>query len=266
MSVDVTDQSVDTTAKTDAKPAIFSADLARRVGAEFIGTFVLVFTVVATVLTQQPLAPLAIGAALMISIYAGGHISGAHFNPAVTIAVWVRGRLPIAEVAPYILSQFVGAAAAAAVGVYVVNPTANTPGAFTDARTTLSALRCRARLHLRSRLRRPQRCDQQGQRRQLVLRSRNRLHRRRRCVRSGWHQRWRLQPGRRPRCLDRRPLRLVEHLGSTSSLARLPVRSRVSPSRLEPRRQVSPSIQTAGQPSSADRPFVVCADPDTGSD
>lgn len=140
MSVDVTEQSVDTTEKVDAKPAILSPDLARRIGAEFIGTFVLVFTVVATVLTQQPLAPLAIGAALMISIYAGGHISGAHFNPAVTIAVWVRGRLPIAEVAPYIVSQFAGAAAAAAVGVYVVNPAANNPGAFTDVRTTLSAL------------------------------------------------------------------------------------------------------------------------------
>ena len=140
MSVDVTEQSVDTTKKVDAKPAILSADLARRIGAEFIGTFVLVFTVVTTVLTQQPLAPLAIGAALMISIYAGGHISGAHFNPAVTIAVWVRGRLPIVEVAPYIVSQFLGAAAAAAVGVYVVNPASNNPGAFTDVRTILSAL------------------------------------------------------------------------------------------------------------------------------
>jgi aquaporin Z len=59
------------------------------------------------------LAPLAIGSALMIMIYAGGHVSGGHYNPAVTLAVWLRGRCPTAEVLPYIGSQIAGAIAAA---------------------------------------------------------------------------------------------------------------------------------------------------------
>jgi aquaporin Z len=49
----------------------------------------------------------------MVMIYAGGHISGAHFNPAVTIAVWLRGRCPASDVAPYIVSQVLGASVAA---------------------------------------------------------------------------------------------------------------------------------------------------------
>jgi aquaporin Z len=53
---------------------------------EFIGTFFLVFTVGAAVRSGAALAPLAIGAALMVMVYAGGHISGGHYNPAVTLA------------------------------------------------------------------------------------------------------------------------------------------------------------------------------------
>jgi aquaporin Z len=51
--------------------------------AEFIGTFFLVLTIGCTVVGQGagPLAPLAIGSALMVMIFAGGHISGGHFNP-----------------------------------------------------------------------------------------------------------------------------------------------------------------------------------------
>ena len=41
-------------------------------------------------------APLAIGSALMVMVYAGGHVSGGHYNPAVTLAVWLRGRRPAA--------------------------------------------------------------------------------------------------------------------------------------------------------------------------
>lgn len=61
---------------------------------EFIGTFFLVLTIGFTVLEPGAgaMAPLAIGSALMVMIYAGGHISGAHYNPAVTLAVWMRGR------------------------------------------------------------------------------------------------------------------------------------------------------------------------------
>jgi aquaporin Z len=81
---------------------------------EFIGTFFLVLTVGMTVIEPGAgnLAPLAIGSALMIMVFAGGHISGGHYNPAVTIAVWLRGRCPSADVAGYIGSQLLGAVAA----------------------------------------------------------------------------------------------------------------------------------------------------------
>src|SRR5882672_8291437 len=82
---------------------------------ESIGTFFLVLTIGCTVIGRDPhvVAPLAIGAMLMVMIYAGGHVSGAHYNPAVTLAVWMRGRCPAADVAPYWISQIVGALAAA---------------------------------------------------------------------------------------------------------------------------------------------------------
>ena len=80
---------------------------------EFIGTFFLVLTIGCNVLGGNALAPLAIGSALMIMIYAGGHISGAHFNPAVTLAVTVRGKCSIADAVPYIIFQVIGAVAAA---------------------------------------------------------------------------------------------------------------------------------------------------------
>ena len=84
---------------------------------EFIGTFFLVLTVGCTVVpgTAGVIAPLAIGSALMVMIYAGGHISGGHYNPAVTLAVWLRGRCDTKDVVPYIISQLAAAAAAAAV-------------------------------------------------------------------------------------------------------------------------------------------------------
>jgi aquaporin Z len=78
---------------------------------EFIGTFFLVFTVGATVIPPGagPLAPLAIGASLMVMIFAGGHISGGHYNPAVTLAVWLRGRCPKRDVIPYWIAQLAAA-------------------------------------------------------------------------------------------------------------------------------------------------------------
>ena len=68
----------------------------RKYIAEFIGTFFLVFTVGCTVIPGAAgvIPALAIGAVLMVMIFAGGHISGGHFNPAVTFAIFVRGRLP----------------------------------------------------------------------------------------------------------------------------------------------------------------------------
>ena len=82
---------------------------------EFIGTFFLVLTIGCTVLPgrENVIPALAIGAALMVMIYAGGHISGGHYNPAVTLGVWMRGRLGSSELAPYWVAQFAGALLAA---------------------------------------------------------------------------------------------------------------------------------------------------------
>lgn len=84
---------------------------------EFIGTFFLVMTVGMTVIEPGAgsMAPLAIGSALMIMVYAGGHVSGGHYNPAVTLAVWLRGRCPAADVVPYWISQIAGSVVASIV-------------------------------------------------------------------------------------------------------------------------------------------------------
>ena len=88
---------------------------------ELVGTFFLVFTIGCTVIGNGagPFAPLAIGSALMVMIFAGGHISGGHYNPAVTLGVWIRGRCDTKDVLPYMLSQVVGAAMAAAAVRYL---------------------------------------------------------------------------------------------------------------------------------------------------
>src|SRR6516164_6153774 len=90
--------------------------------AEFIGTFFLVLTIGCTVIGAGAgvIAPLAIGAALMVMVYAGGHISGGHFNPAVTLAVFTRGRCETKDVIPYWIAQLLAGAAAACAGVYLV--------------------------------------------------------------------------------------------------------------------------------------------------
>ncbi|HEU0039263.1 MAG TPA: aquaporin [Verrucomicrobiae bacterium] len=84
---------------------------------EFIGTFFLVLTIGCTVLTREPgmIPPLAIGAVLMVMIFAGGHVSGAHYNPAVTLAVFIRGRCDKKDVGPYMVAQFAAAIVAAIV-------------------------------------------------------------------------------------------------------------------------------------------------------
>jgi aquaporin Z len=83
--------------------------------AEFIGTFFLVLTIGMTVIKPDlgTFAPLAIGATLMVMVYACGHVSGSHFNPAVTLAVWLRGRCPASDVPGYLAAQVIGAVLAA---------------------------------------------------------------------------------------------------------------------------------------------------------
>jgi aquaporin Z len=80
---------------------------------ELIGTFFLVLTIGCSVIGGATLPPLAIGAVLMVMIFAGGHISGGHYNPAVTLAVTMRGRCSPADAGPYIGSQLLGAVLAA---------------------------------------------------------------------------------------------------------------------------------------------------------
>ena len=69
----------------------------RKYVVEAIGAFFLTFVVAVSVLSGSVFTPLAAGATLMVMIYAGGHISGGHYNPAVTLAVLVRGRIGIRD-------------------------------------------------------------------------------------------------------------------------------------------------------------------------
>jgi aquaporin Z len=92
---------------------------------EAIGTFFLVFTIGQTVKgpDSAAIAPLAIGAALMVMVYAGGHFSGGHYNPAVTLGVTIRGKLPWAEAGPYMIAQVIGAVVAAGVVLFIKGST-----------------------------------------------------------------------------------------------------------------------------------------------
>ena len=97
--------------------------------AELIGTFFLVLTIGCTVIGSGAgaFAPLAIGSALMVMVFAGGHISGAHFNPAVTLGIWLRGKCEAKDVAPYMIFQIVGATLAAFAVKLLKGATAVTP-------------------------------------------------------------------------------------------------------------------------------------------
>ena len=87
---------------------------------EFIGTFFLLLTIGCAVIIGGAgiSAPLAIGSILMVMIYAGGHISGGHYNPAVTLAVFIRGRCEKRDVVPYWIAQLLGALVASLVLEY----------------------------------------------------------------------------------------------------------------------------------------------------
>jgi aquaporin Z len=76
---------------------------------EAVGTFFLVLTIGLTVLAGTLFAPLAIGSILMAMVYMGGHISGAHYNPAVSIAALIGGKMARRDLLPYIAAQLVGA-------------------------------------------------------------------------------------------------------------------------------------------------------------
>jgi aquaporin Z len=94
----------------------------RKYVTEFIGTFGLVFTVGCAIFSGTAMAPLAIGAALMVLVYAGGHISGGHYNPAVTLGVFLRGKMSLGEAGPYWGAQFIGAFLAAWLAKFTAHP------------------------------------------------------------------------------------------------------------------------------------------------
>ncbi len=97
--------------------------LARKLVVELIGTFFFVLTIglvaVGVDAVNGAIAPLAIGSALMVMVYAGGHISGGHYNPGVTLAVWIRGRIATGDVIPYMVAQVLGAVLAGLLVVYL---------------------------------------------------------------------------------------------------------------------------------------------------
>jgi len=92
---------------------------------EFIGTFFLTLTICLAGVFESgtsELAPFAIASTLMVMIYAGGHVSGAHYNPAVTISIYLRGACEKSEIAPYIASQLAAAVTAAVISSSVFMP------------------------------------------------------------------------------------------------------------------------------------------------
>ena len=102
----------------------------RKYVVEFVGTFLFFFTIGMVIIGRAELvvfAPFAIGAALMVLVYAGGHISGGHYNPAVSLAVFLRKRITAREMVLYWVVQFLGAAVAAYLVLYMKgNPAVGT--------------------------------------------------------------------------------------------------------------------------------------------
>ena len=108
---------------------------------EFIGTFFLTLTIctAAAFGSAGSHAPFAIASTLMVMIYAGGHVSGAHYNPAVTISIYMRGACDKSDVAPYIASQLTAGVAAALVASNVLMPDADVSSMAMDTTPALAA-------------------------------------------------------------------------------------------------------------------------------
>jgi aquaporin Z len=106
-----------------------SSSLSKRLAAEFIGTFVLVFGGTGTAVLAANVVKggqavggvgwlgvaLAFGLTVVVGAYALGHISGAHFNPAITLGLWLGKRFPAKDIVPYWVAQIAGAIAGSAV-------------------------------------------------------------------------------------------------------------------------------------------------------
>lgn len=96
---------------------------------EFIGTFFLSLIIVLTVNDNAgKMAPFAIGSMLMVMVFAGAHISGGHYNPAVTLGVWIRGKLKTTDIPGYIIGQLLGGLSGAITGKYLLGFIPGTAG------------------------------------------------------------------------------------------------------------------------------------------
>jgi aquaporin Z len=105
---------------------------------EFVGTLFFVLSIGLVATPNHPLAPLIIGTALMVVVFMGGHVSGAHYNPAVSLAVFLRGKLPSSDLLPYIAAQVLGAFVGAYLSYMLLDRTfAPAPSATA---TTMTAL------------------------------------------------------------------------------------------------------------------------------
>lgn len=112
----------------------------KRYVTEVIGTFFLVFAIGMTAVLGTTAAPLAIGSTLMVMVYMGGHVSGAHYNPAITLAILLRGGMNKADVIPYMAAQILGAWLAAESVLLITGSTfAPVPGADVGAGAALLA-------------------------------------------------------------------------------------------------------------------------------
>lgn len=116
-------------------------ELLKKCLVEFIGAFFLVFTIGCASFpnSQNAFPPMAIGFILMVMVYAGGHISGGHYNPAVSLAAAIRGALPWKDFGPYIIAQFIGGVLAALLASYIV---AIPPYASESAYSTIPMIIC----------------------------------------------------------------------------------------------------------------------------
>ncbi|MBX3389523.1 MAG: aquaporin [Phycisphaeraceae bacterium] len=86
---------------------------------EFVGTFFLVLLIAIAVNLDNPVAPLFIGIGLASLVYMGGWVSGAHYNPAVSVALMIRGSLSAVQLVPYVLSQIAGGTLGALIGARI---------------------------------------------------------------------------------------------------------------------------------------------------
>lgn len=90
---------------------------------EFVGTFIFLFVIALAAVGTSPLAPLAIGGALMVMVYMGGHRSGGHYNPAVSFGFFLQRKLDMKDLLAYVVAQIAGGLLAFALGWFITGKT-----------------------------------------------------------------------------------------------------------------------------------------------